>query len=72
MRLSSAKITVGAPAPAAARFGPGAYLRAGRNLYCVEHIGEVYAVLEDCRNGELLHVSIADLVDLERVRRARS
>jgi hypothetical protein len=55
-----------------ARFGPGDYVRAARNLYYVEHIGEIYAVLEDCRTGELLHVSIADLVELELVQRARS
>jgi hypothetical protein len=72
MHLPSPKIAVGAPAPPVARFGPGDYVRAARNLYYVEHIGEIYAVLEDCRTGEPLHVSIADLVELELVRRARS
>lgn len=48
----------------------GAYLCSERDLYCVEHLGEERAVVEDCRTGRLVDVSLMELSRLQRVRPA--
>jgi hypothetical protein len=48
----------------------GEYLCSDRDLYYVEHLGLERAWLEDCRTGNLLDLSIAELERLRPVRRA--
>jgi hypothetical protein len=48
----------------------GDYLCSERALYHVEHLGPQRALLEDCRTGTLLDVSIADLQRLRPVKAA--
>lgn len=48
----------------------GDYLCSERDLYYVEHLSPERALLEDCRTGTLLDLSIADLERLRPVSRA--
>lgn len=45
----------------------GGYLCSERDLYCVEAVGPERVLLEDCRTGTLLDVSIADTAKLRPV-----
>ena len=49
---------------------PGDYLCSERDLYYVEHVGPQRALLEDCRTGTLLDVSIAEVQRLRLVTHA--
>jgi hypothetical protein len=48
---------------------PGDYVCSEHDLYRVEHAGSTWAVVEDCRTGELIHMPVSELVVLERVPR---
>ena len=45
----------------------GDYLCSERDLYRVEHAGSTWAVVENCRDGELIHMPTSELVGLGRV-----
>lgn len=49
----------------------GDYVTDGRELYCVEEVLGDHALIEDCRCGVLIDVSLDKLRDLELVRSAR-
>jgi hypothetical protein len=63
MRLQEQKLTLRHD------LSPGEYLCSERDLYRVEHAGATWAVVEDCRSGELIHMPTAELVVLTRVPR---
>ena len=45
----------------------GAYLHSRRDLYRVEAVNGGYAVMEDCRSGELIEMPLRELRDLTPV-----
>ena len=45
----------------------GDYLCTERDLFHVEQLGQERAVLEDCRTGHLVDVSLRELLHLRRV-----
>jgi hypothetical protein len=46
----------------------GAYLHSARDLYRVEALNGEYALIEDCRSGDLIDMPLRDLHDLRPVR----
>jgi hypothetical protein len=48
----------------------GDYMCSERDLYRIEQLGGERALLEDCRNGDLIDVSLPELLELRRVKRA--
>lgn len=45
----------------------GAYLHSRRDLYRVEAVNGDYALMEDCRSGELIDMPLRELRDLTPV-----
>ena len=45
----------------------GAYLHSARDLYRVEALNDEFALIEDCRSGDLLDMPLRDLRHLEPV-----
>jgi hypothetical protein len=45
----------------------GAYLHSAHDLYWVEALNGEYALIEDCRSGDLLDMPLRDLRHLEPV-----
>jgi hypothetical protein len=50
--------------------GVGDYMCSERDLYRIEQLGGERALLEDCRSGDLIDVSLPELLELRRVKRA--
>jgi hypothetical protein len=57
--------------PPVAGVARGEYLCSQRDLYYVERLGPERVLLEDCRTGTLVDMSIADVERLRPVARAR-
>jgi hypothetical protein len=55
---------------AAAPVGVGDYFCTERALFRVEHAAGERVLVEDCRSGDLIDVSAAELLELKRVERA--
>jgi hypothetical protein len=48
----------------------GDYLCSERDLFRVEHVGEGHGLVENCRNGSLIDVPLAELLAMRPVGRA--
>lgn len=57
------------PLSPARDYSPGDYLCSEHELYWIEHLTGDRAILEDCRTGDLIDVSIGDLERLQRLER---